>query len=283
MKPGYFEVEQGYQINLVGKDALQILNNLSTNDLSQLPEGKCAESFITNVKGWVVAHCVVRKSGENLTLWGTHPNPTAIGEHVDRYVIREDVQIEIADVRVFGLSCGGEDLAAIADGVESVHFPAFGAPAFAPLMASESESILEKLRARGWSELDDIARETKRITAGWPRQEKDFGEKTIPQELDRTQEAISFTKGCYLGQETIARLDALGKLQKKLCILSIAGAVACSDAIQASGVEVGQVTSVANQGENTVALAVLKRSGFEADGPLSCQGFAVELQDKTVF
>ena len=56
-----------------------------------------------------------------------------------------------------------------------------------------------------------------RIEAGWPVFGVDISDKNLPQEVDRNTRAISFTKGCYLGQETVARIDALGHVNKTLC------------------------------------------------------------------
>ena len=62
-----------------------------------------------------------------------------------------------------------------------------------------------------------------RIEHGWPIYGLDFSDANLPQEIARDPYAISFTKGCYLGQETVARLDALGQVQKKMVLLQISG------------------------------------------------------------
>ncbi len=63
--------------------------------------------------------------------------------------------------------------------------------------------------------------QTLRIRNRWPVLGADYDDRNLPQELDRDASAISFHKGCYLGQETVARLDALGQVQKKLVRLLI--------------------------------------------------------------
>lgn len=98
----------------------------------------------------------------------------------------------------------------------------------------------------------------------------------LPQEIDRNEKAISFNKGCYLGQETIARLDMLGKVQKKLVKLSI-DSVDCptnQTAIEADGKEVGTICSSAMDQTNSqcVALAYVKRSHFAIEQVLSVNG-----------
>ncbi len=68
----------------------------------------------------------------------------------------------------------------------------------------------------------------------------------MPQELDRDTKAISFTKGCYLGQETVARLDALGEVQRKLCLVELDGwGVQAARKLVDQDKEVGSLTSIA--------------------------------------
>ena len=69
--------------------------------------------------------------------------------------------------------------------------------------------------------LGTMAFESLRIEAGWPVFGRDIDESNLPQEVGRTERAISFTKGCYLGQETVARIDALGHVNRHLVGLLI--------------------------------------------------------------
>ena len=271
----FFPVKSGFCLRLKGSDALQIANNLATNDLPKLQDGACCETFITNVKGWVVAHGIIRKSQDLIELWGMHPDPQSIADHVDRYVIREDVAIELdSDNALFAL-CGPSEELAVGEGYEKVEYAAFGGDSFVWRTGDNGGS--EPIRDQAWRAADETTAEVLRIRSGWPIQQTDFFEKTIPQELDRTEEAISFTKGCYLGQETIARLDALGKLQKKLCVLEMEGAVETNSAIMLEDQEVGRVSSATKLEGNNFALAILKRIAFETPKPLSCGELAVSI------
>ncbi len=90
--------------------------------------------------------------------------------------------------------------------------------------------------------------EDRRIRNFWPLASVDMDERTLPQELDRDQRAISFTKGCYLGQETVARLDAMGQVQKKLCLVELYGStpVGAGQSLMREGKEVGKLNSVSS-------------------------------------
>ena len=86
-----------------------------------------------------------------------------------------------------------------------------------------------------------------RVESGCPLYGIDFNENNLPQELNRNALAIHFRKGCYLGQETVARIDALGHVNKRLAMISIIGEElpAIGAVIRRGDDTVGQVTSVA--------------------------------------
>lgn len=111
--------------------------------------------------------------------------------------------------------------------------------------------------------------EVNRLQADWPWFGLDFDEKNLPQEIDRDDTGISFNKGCYLGQETIARLDALGQVQKKLVRLKIDSIVDMnlqdpeSQRIWADDKEIGMVRSWATlPNDQIMAFGFVKRSHF---------------------
>ena len=111
--------------------------------------------------------------------------------------------------------------------------------------------------AKTWTRLTDAgilpagaaAFHTLRIETGFPWFGVDVTDENLPQEVGRTENAVSFTKGCYLGQEPIARLDAMGHVNRELCVLRFE-----SDVLPESGAaihavdddrEVGKITSAA--------------------------------------
>jgi folate-binding protein YgfZ len=115
----------------------------------------------------------------------------------------------------------------------------------------------------------------------------DFDDKTLPQELDRDSRAISFKKGCYLGQETIARLDALGQVQKKLVRLRIETKTdkeisldveskfgpKVGEKLLLDDKEAGWITSLSNETPDTWhALGYVRRSAFPLGSKLIAHG-----------
>jgi len=113
------------------------------------------------------------------------------------------------------------------------------------------------LQQAGATPCDAAAVEIARIEAGTPLYSRDITSDNLPQEVDRNGQAISFTKGCYLGQETIARIDALGHVNRTLMGLRF-----CSDEVPAIGTQI-----VA--GKKTVARVTSACWSLKLDAPLA--------------
>ncbi len=294
-----FELPNSNVIQILGADAEKVINNLCTNDIKKLAVGACCEAFITNVRGWCVEHGFVAKLHDEIQLLGQFGSPATLCAHIDRYIIREDAKINdlSASRCVYLLSEREADQCAVQ----------FGSPSLSPkngkilateigsqsvtavsvqLLAandvlliaesSESQAIRETLASAGISLSPPEEFERLRIASFWPLSGSEILEKTIPQELGRDNSAISFTKGCYLGQETIARLDAIGQVQKKLCLVRIDSleAIEAGAALLKGDQQIGQITSASRnpQDNNVLALAYLRRGNFESGLRLICNG-----------
>lgn len=275
-------------VEIAGVDAAKVLNNLSTNEVGKLPIGDQVETFVTDLRGWTVAHGFLLKLADRVLLVGQHPQPQLVCQHIDRYIIREDARVS---------NLTGSHVALLRDGatkdsdppIELLGMRAELLRIAAPVTSPSSELCL--IQATDWNEF--ITGSSRRFTSVeecellrirnfWPIMGREIREKCIPQELDRDGRAISFTKGCYLGQETIARLDARGQLQKKLCLLRIdAPHVEPGATILKSEKEVGQVTSAAFDSRErlTYALGFLRRGNFEPGNQLLCQGAPATVVD----
>jgi folate-binding protein YgfZ len=275
-------------IEITGEDALKVLNNLTTNQLLNLEVGDHCETFVTDLRGWTVAHGFIHRTEHGSMLVGQHPQPEAVCKHIDRYIIREDARvIDHSDSHPLVLSDGMTDEANLQEMLSGLvttpvaQWSVLPAPMISPtsqLRYGPAETQPEPVPQTALSQAHEGSGggtyELLRIRNFWPRMGRDIREKCIPQELDRDAQAISFTKGCYLGQETIARLDARGQLQKKLCRLRIDGEAIAPDAVlHRDEKEVGHITSIAfdAHAKVTYALAFLKRGNFEPDTELRCQ------------
>jgi folate-binding protein YgfZ len=108
--------------------------------------------------------------------------------------------------------------------------------------AAEGPALAGWLGAAGLPAAPPVAAETARIEACSPAP-ADIGTKSLPQELGRDARAICLTKGCYLGQETVARIDALGHVNRRLVAVAASAPLAPGAAVTQAGEAVGTVTS----------------------------------------
>lgn len=282
-----------------GKDAVRFVDNFTTAAVSTLAPGQGTEGFFADSKGWVLAlaniFCTADSAAADtgVGLWIDVPRglTRSLREHLEHYHIREQVDLVDASAAYASLlvagpeaaewlavQCGGGPLPArLLD-----HMPhAFaGIPVVIArvdsagpvgyqvrLAETDRHRLVEYLRATGVVEADPNAVEAVRIEEGCP-EPADIAEKTLPQELGRDARAISFTKGCYLGQETVARIDALGHVNRRLVAVAADGPVAVGAAVESDGETIGVITSACRSprtgGGLGLMIAVTKRLGPSA-------------------
>jgi len=278
---GFVALPQRTQIEMAGSDAAQLLHNLCTNDILRLRPGQGCEAFVTSRKGKVLGHVLVFHGHDRLVLDTTGDYAAGLIEHFDRYVIREDVELHDRSPQWEQVLLAGplapqvcrEILAAAAPetAYDHVTVPAFGescavrrvpmlrVPAFFISSVPAAVAKLQTaLRDAGAMACHQGAFEQARVEAGWPLYGQDVTEQNLPQEVNRDAAAISFEKGCYLGQETVARIDALGHVNQRLVGLAFATADVSAEPVtlNADGKPAGRTTSMVYSPRLQTALAM---------------------------
>ena len=286
----FFDLTGRAQIEMTGSDRARFLHNFCTNDIKRLGDGEGCEAFITSIKGRVLGHVFVFATADSLWLDSVPGADETLIAHLDRYLITEDValhsrtaefgelflsgpmaveslikvgvdakSLELNGHRVMGVGVG-ETFAA----VRRVDW--LNEPGFLLLVAHDKlENARNELIAAGIVESNAEVFEALRIEAGFPLYGRDISDENLAQEVGRGKAALSFTKGCYLGQEPIARIDAMGHVNRQLCSLQLtSGPVPEPDSVIVAddGVtEIGRVTSAAVSPATNlpVALAYLRR------------------------
>lgn len=285
---GCVELPNWSCIELRGPDRARLLNSLGTNRLDDTVPGEGRETFLTDPRGHVVAHGMVFADEESTLFITAAPRGDAIVDHLGKYIIREDVQVVDRSVQTAIWYCGGhaaEDLL-VKLGIPVPHEPGEHVNAAledAPLKAcrvditgpvgfllavpqEHARSIAGVLQQ---AEAKTCAREAfdaARIQWGWPLDRIDISKSNFPQEVGRNDRAISFTKGCYLGQETVARIDSLGHVNKRLTLVRFpTGQLTDSTNLFGQGKPVGTTTSMGYSPEFScpVALAYVRRERAE--------------------
>lgn len=286
---GVVDLSTRGKLEITGDDRAKFLHNLCTNEIKNLAAGSGCEAFLLDAKGHVQFYVLVHNLGDRFVLEELAPAGETSGsrlfKHLDKYLIREKVvltdrthdwgELLIAGegaANLVGLELGLQlpeallsngVLPGLGDGAfvaRSVQASASNYTVVAPLSAITG--LIAKWSAAGVPAGDDASWQPTRIEAGLPLYGVDISDKNLAQEIDRVDRSINFNKGCYLGQETVARLDALGHVNKSLVTLEFAGSpeVPAEADLTVNGQSVGKVTSSAKSPRGTtVALAYVKR------------------------
>ncbi|HTU27443.1 MAG TPA: glycine cleavage T C-terminal barrel domain-containing protein [Pirellulales bacterium] len=279
-------------VELTGDDRARFLHNLSTNEIVKLPVHAGCEAFLTNVQGKILAHVLVFAEPDALVLDTVPGQGPAIVKHLDRYLIRERVTLadRTADwaewlltgsrsAQILASLCGDavpadpwtSSPAQIAGHLVTLRRVDLVGPVGFLILSDRSAAVAirDALTAGGAKLVGAAAFEAVRIEAGFPLYGQDVSERNLPQEVARDARTISFRKGCYLGQETVARIDALGHVNQLLVGLRFAGRPDATPGLEllAGTAKAGHVTSAAfsPRQQATVALGYVRR-GSHAPG-----------------
>ena len=242
-------------IKMQGADRVSFLQNFCTNDIKKLEPNASLEAFIPNVKGKCLGYVTVFNAADALLLITANHNTEDLVAHLERYVITEDVEIS--------LSLGSPNTLLTGDGIEEwlqQHRPE-GFVIANHWFSQSSYWIItdaDEEKTHSLQLLDDASVHAARISNGTPLYGADITEDNFAQEVNRDSLAISFTKGCYLGQEPIARIDALGNVHWHLARVDISNVeVTSGQVLNYENKPAVKVRSISK--ETRIALAYVRR------------------------
>jgi folate-binding protein YgfZ len=273
---GFLDRSERGKLRVRGADAADHLQGQLTNDIEALePDAGCYTALLDR-KGHMQADMrALRLSTGDLWL-DTEPETAAVVErHLRMYSIGREVEIEVlsgewsilsvigpAAVEVAGTSPLSPEHAQRYYEREGLEILAVATDLGLDLIVRPEQSqALQKLLARsGAAEVSEAAAEILRVESGRPRFGREMTSATIPQEAGIDERAVSFTKGCYIGQETVARLHYKGKPNRHLRGLRLESPASDRDAIVLGEREVGTIgTAVLSPAFGPIALAVIRR------------------------
>ncbi|HEU4656026.1 MAG TPA: glycine cleavage T C-terminal barrel domain-containing protein [Capillimicrobium sp.] len=264
------------KLALTGSDAKEFLAGQVTNDVVGLEPGHgCYAAFLTH-KGKMQGDLRILDLGDELWLDTERSTLQALFDTIRRFKIGYDVELHKRTLECALLSLvgprarevagaeqlpsaehssmrarrGGADvvLVATADGVDAI------------CAAEDADAVRAAFAEAGAVEVPEAAADLLRVEAGRPRYGIDIDETTIPQEAGLNERAVSFTKGCYVGQETVARLFYKGKPNRHLRGLRLDGPAETGDVLRLGEREVGRVGTVVESPDlGTIALALVRR------------------------
>lgn len=252
-----------------GADRARWLNGLVTCDLAIRKPGEGAYGLSVGKTGKILAELWVLFGDDALTVVLASDIAERVRDTFDRHLIMEDVELGEVEPRgvVFAHAGGPIEAKALVArarslGAEAAIVDWTGRGDAVVIVANEPAAALAaKVAGAGARVIDDAAWEPLRVAWGLPRFGVDFDDQSLPQEASLEKVAVSFTKGCYLGQETVFMLEKRGHVKKRLMRLTVQGDEALDRSAPLtlpSGEEVGSITSAAIVDGSWAALGHVK-------------------------
>jgi folate-binding protein YgfZ len=265
------------KLALTGSEAKAFLNGQVTNEIEALEPGHGCYAALLTHKGKMLADLRVIDTGSELLLLCERSALQALFDAIRRYKIGFDVELHKRTLERGLLSLIGPR----ADALLGAELPAqehanvrsdlgllirtdVGVDVVCD--SADTERVKAALLEAGAVEADEAIAEIVRVEHGRPRYGIDLDDSVIPQEAGLNERAVSFTKGCYVGQETVARLFYKGKPNRHLRGLRLGEEVQPGTELRLGEREVGTLTSVARSPKlGAVGLALVRREAQPGD------------------
>ena len=278
-----------------GSEAAEFLQGQLTNDVESLEPGAGCYAALLDRKGKVRADMRVLRLADDEFLIDTEPETGDLLQgHLGMYNVGRDAAVEadgpgrsllsligpltpklLGDAPLVSEHAHREQLL----GGAACRVIATDAGADLLVPADAVEAVTGWPTAEGAQPVVDAAAEIARVEAGRPRVGCEIGPQTMPAEAGINDRAVSFTKGCYIGQETVARLHYKGKPNRHLRRLRSEEPLAAGDPVVAGDREVGTVgTAVISPAEGPLALAILRREAGPGDDVIVGDGVAATVE-----
>src|SRR5215472_259443 len=292
---GAFQLPWRAKIAVTGKDRARWLHNMVTNNVRDLAVNRGNYNFVLNAQGRILGDMYIYNRGESLVLDTDTAQVEQLLIAMKRYIIMDKVEMNVAPIFTFG-ACGPksqESLAAAGIDVREmepldlrelpegrgifIRGPINKPGWYEFWFTGNSDSDFNLAVVPGWSGLRMVgtqALEWWRILHGIPQYGQDIRDRDLPQETGQTQ-ALSFTKGCYIGQEIVERIRSRGQVHRAFAGFEIEGEPPPPGRFDAEGKTVVEITSIARvpaeSGEKTIALGYVRRE-IAVDGKVDLTG-----------
>jgi tRNA-modifying protein YgfZ len=233
-------------VRVAGPDAAEYLQRMVSNDVEALAAGEACPALLLTAKARVIAPLVVLRRGDEDFLLLTEPGlGEAVRTHLVRMRLRARCEIEPEQheaVLVFGGDAG---------------------------FATDWPGARETLDSGLEPTLSEDELELRRIESGVPRWEREIDDRILPAEAGLDETHVSFSKGCYPGQEPVARLHYRGHPNRGLRVVELDEVPDYDTPLLHDGREVGRVTSAARREDGSVVALAYVRTEVPDDAPLA--------------
>ena len=258
-------------IEVTGRDRARFLHGMCTNDIKRLQPGQGCMAAIVNRQGKMVAEMIAHAAENAIFLEMDRSNLVPTVDHLSKFLVADDVSLRVSDAAVLGLwGPRTPSLLAIGDlpdfhfrmreGVAIARNRTIGVEGYHLIVPAAKADEAERLLGHGVVPAGFEAHEALRIEFGFPRWGADMDATLLPMEAGLEPLAISYAKGCYIGQEVIQRVKTYSEPPRMLVQLEAADASA-GEKVTHGRDEVGTVTSTAR----SLALALVRKE-FKSPG-----------------
>ncbi len=288
-KAAWFDLSNRGKIRVLGEDNVRLLHAISTNDVQHLAEGGGLYTFFLNDKGRILSDAYVYRFADSLLL-DTEPEAAQLlREHLDAYIIADDVTLEDEAATLAAVAIEGpasfETAASLGLPIPATAFATApwqsgfiarvtvtGAPGLRVFLpVAEIVSFSSRLQLAGIPEAHAAEVRVVRLENGMPRFGEDISSRYLASET-QIAHAVHANKGCYLGQEIVERVRSQGQVHRLLAPVRIESTQPPEPGTKllANGKPVAEITSAAYSeafGE-VVALAYVRREALQAKAAL---------------
>jgi aminomethyltransferase len=297
-RAAWLDLSERGKIRVTGEDRARLLHAMTSNQVETLRPGEGCYAFFLSAQGRILADVNVLCFEDHFLLDTEPQTRTKIYEHLDRYIIVDDVTLEDETDRVATVSIEGPQAAAAlaALGAPQPEAPYSSMPwnsrvvarldttgqvgFFLMLPAAEKSVILAQLSAAGFPPATADDARTVRIECGRPRYGEELSERYLVQETAQLH-AVHFNKGCYLGQEIVERVRSRAQIHRVLRKLEIDtdAPVSAGAKLHSGEAEAGEIASAvfSPASGKTVALAYIRTPHSEPGTGLTLEHAAARV------
>ena len=284
----WIDLSSRARIAVRGRDRARLLHNLISNEVKKRGPGSGCYAFLLSAQGRIQADLTLLVFEDHFLLDAEPELREKIPQHIRRYIVADQVELEdvTAATRAIALegpqagqalqkaggAAPGGDYAHLAwqeAGATVARISLTGQPGFRIYAdAGAAEGIVRRMGEAGAQPATDEDARTVRIENGRPRYGEDIRDTTLPQETGQMH-ALSFNKGCYLGQEIVERIRAQGHVNRRLVRLRLESRapLAAGGRLTADGAEAGEITSsIYSPAEQAAVALAYVRAAFAAPG-----------------
>ena len=296
LRGGAALVDRSYlgRLALSGPQAAEALGALTTNDIEALSPGTGCFAACCTSKGRMIGELRVLNTGTELFLDTERVSLQAIFDLIRHGLVGYDAELHKRTLETAELSLLGPASREVAGASrlgpdEGDNAPGTLAGAEVLMVATDlgvdivcaagdRDAVFGELESAGAVAAGEPLAELARVESGRPRYGVDLDESVIPQEAGLNERLVSFEKGCYVGQETIARLHYRGRPNRRLCRLALSGPAEPGSELRLEDRRVGTLTSVTESPElGAIGLALVRREAPD-NATLAIDGTALEAE-----